>query len=114
MTEIVQTKLIELRDNATFIPALAIRVENDMTDASYLIRRAGYMAVPCVILMRLDDCRACNDPYDWGSNDRSHTVAHYWIQKNWHEIIPGQVIDVRVILGEVTEPAISERIAEPL
>ena len=57
-----ESKTIEIRDRLTFIPALAMRV---CGANGYLFRRGGYGQEYCVILMRLSDCQAHYDPFDW-------------------------------------------------
>ena len=43
----MQTKLIEIRDRASFVPAMAIRVSSTGDAAAdWLLRRAGYSTVP--------------------------------------------------------------------
>ena len=44
----------------------------------------------------------------WGSVWRTMPTAHYWIIEHFDEIQDGAVVDVRVILGETTEPAPAE------
>jgi hypothetical protein len=103
-------KFLEIRDRATFIPAVAVSCElsgNEYDD--YLLRRAGYGSFQrCVLLTRLDGgWPAHYDPHDWG--DRTWQVAHAYITEHWDEITDSEVIDVQVILGEATEPKVSER-----
>jgi hypothetical protein len=98
-----ESKTIEIRDRLTFIPALAMRV---CGANGYLFARGGYGQEYCVILMRLSDCEAHYDPYDW--EDRTHRVAHEWIEKNWQAIKDRDVADVEFILGETKKPKVSE------
>jgi hypothetical protein len=47
----MEMKLIEIRDRATMIPALAIRLSPTRTDADYPLRRAGYdLGHPAIML----------------------------------------------------------------
>ena len=107
----METKYIEIRDSATRIAAVAFWVqpsaEHNQSIEDKFLRCAGYGSnYGNVILMRLDSCRAKNDPYDWGSQSaRTMPYAHQWILDHWDEIKSGQVVDVRVILGEASEAA---------
>lgn len=106
----MKAKALEIRDKATFIPALAVDM-NPANDAQrYLLRRCGYPCdgAPNVIVTRLDgNGKATNDPYEWGG--RTWPVAHLWIIQNWHSIEDGAVVDVEFILGETKAPKVSER-----
>lgn len=88
------TKLFEIRDAATFIPALAILVSRE---DGYLMRRAGF-GDPCIYLIKLATEQCAYDPYTW--DNRTMAVAHDYIEKHWDELRDGQVIDVQFILGE--------------
>lgn len=112
----LEVKLIELRDSATFIPAIAIRVWRDRLEdppPHWLIGAAGYASLdsvcpPCVLLTALTGGRKAEyDPYAWGG--RTYPVAHLHIQDHWDDIPDGGIVDVRVILGETTEMPESER-----
>ena len=46
-------------------------------------------------------------------NRRTMLHAHEHIEREWASLTTGQVVDVRVILGETTEPAISDRLSTP-
>lgn len=105
------TKMVEIRDHATCIPAVAIRMvasgsmSHSLIEHAFL-RRCGYpigINLPSVVLMRLADQRANSDPYDW--DDRTHRTAHDWIIDHFDDIEDGAVVDVRVILGEAEAPA---------
>jgi hypothetical protein len=120
------TKLLEIRDRATFIPALAVEMCPDTIDADgiispqrheaqrYLLRRCGYdWRHTTVLLTRLSgEDRATSDPYYWG--DRTWQVAHLWITEHWTELKDGDVVDVEFILGETSKPKVSERVEAPL
>ncbi len=103
------TKLVEIRDRMTFIPALAIRVSGD---DGYLLRRAGYGLQPLVILIKLTDMRCKYDPIEWGG--RTMPVAHDYIIRHWDAVHDDSVIDVEFILGETAAPKPSEREVDPL
>lgn len=108
----MEAKTFEIRDKATFIPILAVKL-NPVTDMDrYLLARAGYGVTveqqsEYVQLCRIaggegkSDC----DPYGWGN--RTMTTAHDFIIKNWEALASGCVIDVEYILGERDKPQIS-------
>ena len=117
----MRAKAFEIRDEGTFIPALGVDMNpaagehftpKEMEAQRYLLRRCGY---PCdgrpnVILTCLDGSgKATNAPYEWGG--RTWPVAHNYIIENWNELADGAVVDVEFILGESTEPKLSEQIA---
>lgn len=116
-------KLFEIRDSATFMPVMAVRLsvangevgQADLREFR-LLRRAGYSAEqieqdshqePYVILCKLDGVEAQYDPYAW-SRSRTLPVAHGHIIAHWDELESGSVIDVQYLLGESTEPKKSE------
>lgn len=114
----MQTKALEIRDEGTFIPALAVDMNPSLgvfpercEAQRYLLRRCGY---PCdgrpnIILTRLDGVgEASNDPYAWSG--RTWPVAHHYIIEHWAELHDGSVVDVQYILGETKQPKISEHI----
>lgn len=115
----MEVKLLEIRDEATFIPAMAVRLTARDEAEMYLLRRAGfateqiapqYHPEPYIILWRLEGGPAEYDPYNW--TNRTMKNAHGFIIDNWRTLQPGQVIDVQFILGETKEPKRSERLGE--
>lgn len=131
----MQTKLLELRDEGTFIALLAVDMnpgspyrdgigsENELRQQleeylrrTYLLRRCGY---PCdgrpnIVITKLsaDGDPAQNDPHWWGN--RTFSVGHDYIIKHWDELRDGSVVDVQFILGETAAPKRSERETAPL
>ena len=106
----MKAKVLEVRDEATFIPVLAVDMSPDNSAQRYLLRRCGYPCdgQPNIILTRLDGSgKATNDPYEWGG--RTYPVAHDYIIRRWNELRDGDVVDVSFILGETQEPKVSER-----
>jgi hypothetical protein len=96
-------KAIEIRDKGTFVPAIAIKLIPDDEGQRYLLRRAGYgFGRLSVVLMNLNDCRAQNDPSDWGG--RTWRVAHEFVERHWDRLTNGDVVDVEFILGETCIP----------
>ena len=114
MEDRVIIKFLEIRDRHTCISALAIQMTPSGSIERKYLWRAGYPLLdefndghePAVIMMRLDDQRASSDPFFW--NDRTHKTAHEFIYTNFDELVNGQVIDVRVILGEEEVSALPE------
>ena len=110
----MKAKALEIRDEATFIPALAVDINPDNDEQRYLMRRCGY---PCdgrpnVILTALGGYgKATNDPHEWGV--RTYPVAHNYIIEHWDELHDGDVVDVSFILGETDKPKVSERSGVP-
>ena len=106
----MQVKALEIRDEGTFIPALAVNMNPDGEGQRYLLRRCGYACDgrANIILTRLDgNGKATNDPYEWGG--RTWPVAHNYIIEHWEELRDGDVVDVSFILGETDKPKLSER-----
>lgn len=106
------TKLFEIRDKATFIPAVAVAAEkrpDNTAQENYLLGRSGYGYDRCVLLARLSGGRTCCDAYEWG--DRTMNAAHVFITENFYHLKSGAVIDVEFILGETKQPKVSEAIA---
>jgi hypothetical protein len=106
----MKAKALEIRDDGTFIPALAVDMNPTTDEQVYLLRRCGY---PCdgrpnILLTALyGDGMATNDPYAWGG--RTWPVAHNYIIDHWSELRDGDVVDVSFILGETPCPKVSER-----
>ena len=104
----IETKLVEIRDKARFIPAMAIRVRDDGTDEAYLLMRAGWDDHPGVYLIHLVISECHIHPCGW-DGPRTMRIAHRWIWDNWDDVMPGMVVDVEFILGKTDGPKESER-----
>lgn len=101
------TKCIEVRDEGTCMPMLAIKMSADSTVEERFLWRCGYPRDGhSVVLMHLSDQRASSDPYNFGG--RTWRPAHSYIIDHFDELQDGAVVDVRVILGETSEPATPE------
>jgi hypothetical protein len=108
-------KAVEIRDRNTFIPAIAIKVVAANEGQRYLLRRAGYaLNGETIILVRLTDCGASCDVYEWPGDTRTMRTAHVWLEAHFDEIEDGAVVCVEHILGERPEPKRSEREEVPL
>lgn len=110
------TKLIEIRDRHTFIPALAIRLGSKTEAERYLLSRAGYGKQSIdqqkyILLAKLDggDCAMCYDPFAWYGNNTMRE-AHMWLMKNFDKVAAGDVVDVQFIREETEGPKIAERL----
>lgn len=108
------TKLFEIRDRLTFVPALAVRI-SAMNDGAeqYLLERAGYSFDRHYVLlypMTGDFHVAGTDPDETWNGGRTFTAAHRYILENWKALESGDVIDVEFILNETTDIKQSERI----
>jgi hypothetical protein len=112
-------KLIEIHDSGTFIPALAVRLEPADEAERYLLARAGYGVEPetqggYVLLLRLEDDHY--SPESHGLGARTMIVAHRELIRlagygvEFDALESGEVVDVQHILGETTEPKLSERL----
>lgn len=110
----MEFKTLEIRDEGTCVPALAIRMHADNSvQAYYIHRRSGYPSDgSSIMLMRLSDGKATNDPCGWpalGFGPRTMPIAHLHIIENFAKLADGDVVDTEYLLKESTEPKVSER-----
>jgi hypothetical protein len=108
----MDTKCLEIRDQATFIPVICVHPIPSNEAQRYLLRRDGYSGrVDEVCIIMIDaQCRDCAyDPYDWPDQPRTLRVAHEYISNRWAELKDGDVVDVQYILGETSTRKKSER-----
>lgn len=119
----MEVKLIELRDRATFMPMMAVKLESAEDREIYLLRRAGYdrdqvlegsTQEPYIIFIKLDGVEAQYDPYQWATRARTVPEAHRYLIEHWSEVSSGDVIDVEFLLGEKPAPVQSEQITSRL
>lgn len=105
------TKLFEVRDKATFIPVVAVKMSPGRTfPERYLLSRSGFgFDSPAVLVSRLNDGSGAFDPYDW-TGSRTMTAAHIYIEETFDLLESGAVIDVEFLLGITAQPKISERL----
>lgn len=106
-------KTVEIRDAATFIPALAVKLEPTTEQDRYLLGRAGYgitreSQARYVVLARVAGGvgYATSDPYNWQSSTMQR--AHAWLLEHFDEIESGAVVDVEYITGMASAPKVSE------
>jgi hypothetical protein len=104
----LNTKVFEVRDKATFVPVLAVSIDiMDHEPEDYLLARAGYsVATPYVLMTNLNNNTTRYDAFEW--NDRTFYTAHRYIEENFNELKSGDVIDVEFILGESKTKKVSE------
>ena len=101
------TKFLEIRDKGTCIPVMAQKLTPTAFKEVEIFRRYGWREGAGIIVTRLDVVKAASDPCDWNSSTTMFT-AHNYINSNFDTIPNYSVVDVRVILGQATEPAQSE------
>jgi hypothetical protein len=112
----MEIKCLEIRDRNTFLPVICIRPVPDNEGQRYLLRRDGYRgdaSETCIIMIDAQ-CRGVSyDPYHWQHDTRTKPAAHDFIEKNWHLLADGDVVDVEHILGETVTRKVSERESYP-
>ena len=109
----METKILEVRDAATFIPVLATVMKSDNPIEKWYLKRTGYSENhPLVMIAPMYGGRAEYDPYKWGENPRTLTTAHRYIEENWDSLKTGDVVCVETILGERDTPKVSERFGQ--
>jgi len=113
----LDVKIIEIRDRATFIPAMAVRMMGDNPKERWLLDRAGYdqrTDRPVIVLCQIDggdDLEGQCDQLRWRSSLRTMQIAHNYLYKvGWHGFAAREVIDVEYILGESTTRKLSESV----
>jgi hypothetical protein len=111
----MESKCLEIRDRATFIPVICIQPVASNEGQRYLLRRDGYMAdttEKCVIVIKAQCRGVAYDPYDWPGDTRTMQVAHNYIETNWNKLRDGDVVDVEFILNETDTIKESERMTD--
>ncbi len=100
-------KALEIRDEGTCIPVIAIKMiaANDIQDR-YLWRCGYPRNGKGIVLMQLSDQQASSDLYEWGG--RTMPNAHNFILEHFDDLEEGAVVDVQVILEETTTPVSPE------
>lgn len=102
-------KFLEIRDSATFIPAVAFRLRPEHPRERYLAARAGFFQSQeqAIWLLKLVTMEAGCHENCWDGS-RTMKEAHKWIKANWKDVVTEDVIDVQFILGETDSKAMSE------
>lgn len=106
-----ETKLLEIRDHGTTIPALAVCFVHDNDEHDWLLDRVGYpFGDERVLLFHLARNVGTTNPEDWPAHcGRTMKAAHEALVAQWDTYPDGAVLDVRVPLGEASEPVKSDR-----
>jgi hypothetical protein len=109
-----EVKFFEIRDKGTNIPAFGVKlIPCDFTDDErYCFEHGGWGNMSeALYLTRICGADTQYSPFGkhWPDGSRTMQVAHEYIEANWDTLTSGQVVDVRVILGEASEPAKSDR-----
>jgi hypothetical protein len=99
---VIEVKRVEIRDAATTMPAIALRVTGGSDDP--ILWRAGFGEVPLVILVDIVNWQCQYDPYSWAKSARTLPAAHRWLTENWEQHRDGGVVDVEFILGQRETP----------
>jgi len=113
----LENKIFEVRDRATFMPVLCTKMapgcigEMSVEAAARetkLLRKTGYdFDFPLILFTVLGSVKNSHyDPYHWG--DRTLHTAHAYIAEHFDEMETGAVVDVEYILGEKPEPKTPE------
>lgn len=111
-------KFFEIRDRGTTISAMAINLQrrfdrSQMENA--MLAYAGYGFDTTILLIKLADCEAAYNPYEWKNNPaRTMPRAHHHIEQNWENLKSGTLIDVRVLMGESPQAAEPEIMKLPM
>ena len=125
------SKIIEIRDSGTFIPALAVRLGSPEERERYLLARSGFGRTledqsEYIVLCKInggEPCAAHIDPFAWGQNPRTMFVTHLYLLNRHNELgstVPlhdgfdslpqGALIDVEYIIGKRSTPKESEAV----
>ena len=112
----MEVKLFEVRDSATFIPAIAINMSTmHMPEVErYLAHRVGYGIDRVILFGRAEDGKLSYDSSKHSKVCRTMKIAHDYVIEHWDNLPSGAVIDVQFISGETTELKTSERFSNPL
>lgn len=131
------SKMIEVRDSGTFIPALAVRLGSRVEAERWLLASAGYGLTfedqaEYVVLCKVNGGEPCAchvDPFAWGQSPSTMLVAHLYLLNRHGELaewlsplvpcpkhggfdaIPeGAVVDVEYVVGLRETPKESEAV----
>lgn len=117
----MQIKLLEIRDEGTHVPAIAISISTPPAELSRreydILARAGYGPTsiiaddsgsePMILLGFLIGGRKMHyDPYNWDTSTMMQ--AHLFLQRFWKHVKSGDLICVETILGKRALPKPTE------
>ena len=108
-------KTFEVRDRATFIPILAVRMEPGNNDDRYLLGRSGFGQSTLeqgsyVMIWRMSGGIASTESEDFNNGARTMMAAHRYIKENFDTLSSGSVVDVEFICHEKDSAKLSESI----
>ena len=106
-----RAKLLEVRDEGTTIPVFALSITNVEDEEVWLKQRGGWTADQKGVYVGILIGGRCEyDPFAWDERrGRTMGVAHQYIREHFNQLLPGDVVDVRHILGETSAPVQSDR-----
>lgn len=106
----MKAKLIEVRDAATYLPVIAVKLEPANEAERYMLRRAGFSArEDYVLYVPLHMAyMPTADPNTW--SDRTNSNAHKLIALMFDQLEPGDLLDIEYELGEKPTKKIPERL----
>ena len=97
----IKVKRVEIRDRATLVPAIALRL---VGKDDPIIASAGFKE--SILLIHLTHMECQWDSFAWIG--RTMYNAHHWLTSNWEKFEAGGVIDVEFVLGETDKPKKSQ------
>lgn len=108
----METKILELRDRATFIPVVAIYLDyhNASEEERYLLGSTGWGGGPWLMLAKLIDFNFT----DYYTSQVWMNRAHDHIKENWHSIPNYAVVDMEFVRGESVAPKQPQRLEDPM
>lgn len=104
----MNAKIFEIRDMATYIPVIAIRMQADNFTEQFYLDEQGFGGNTPVGIVRLNDFQSNYGSYKW--NDRTMQTAHRYIESNFDTMKSGDVVDVEYILKETDKKKLPQRI----
>lgn len=95
-------KYLEVRDRATCMAVLAIKVDGTTKAEREIIYWSGHGGF--ILMVDLAKPHLERGHEYWGRQERTRTQAHKYIENNWDKLKSGDVLDVEFILGESKKP----------
>lgn len=93
----------------TLIPVVAIKLTGPENEGEeFLLSRAGFRGVECILLGKLTGGEFKYNPYSW--RDRTYETIHKYLINHFDEHESGDVLDAEFLLGESDQPKLSERL----
>jgi len=117
----MEMKLIEVRDVATRLSVLAIKLGSTNEAEDFILQSAGYGSSyeqPNYVLL----VDLVSPPRIWldyqeteyqTQGARTFSEAHKELEQNWSKYKSGDVLDVQFVLGETPKPKESDRFWRP-